>query len=54
MTRDEIAAAAANAVGNPTNGLVAEAIATIADAIDGLLNPKPEAEVRVMVPPETR
>ena len=54
LTRESIAAVISNAVGNPTNGIVAEMLPAITDAVDQLVNPKAEEEVRVLEVPETR
>ena len=54
LTRESIAAVIADAVGNPTNGIVAEMLPVITDAVDQLVNPKAEEEVRVLEVPETR
>ena len=54
LTRESIAAVIADAVGNPTNGIVAEMLPVITDAVDQLVNPKDEQELRVLEVPETR
>lgn len=54
MTKEQIAAIIANAVGNPSSGAVAEVLPAIADAIDAELNPKAVSEIRVMDVPEKR
>ena len=54
LTRESIAAAIADAVGNPTNGAVAEVLPAITDAVDDLINPKAASEIRVMDVPELR
>lgn len=52
MDREQIRAIIANAVGNPTNGIVADAIDQIADALAMALAPR--QETRVTTPAETR
>ena len=54
LTRESIAAVIADAVGNPTNGAVAEVLPAITDAVDDLINPKAKEEIRVLEVPETR
>ena len=54
LTRESIAAVIADAVGNPTNGAVAEVLPAITDAVDELVNPKAKEEIRVLEVSETR
>ena len=54
MNREQIAAAVANAVGNPSSGAVADVLSIITDAIDAELNPKAKVEARILAVPEKR
>ena len=54
MNTSEIAAILADSVGNPSVGPIAEAIPTMAAALDEALNPKPARETRVITAKETR
>jgi hypothetical protein len=54
MNRDDIRKIAAQAVGDPSSGTVADALDVIADAIADALNPKPKTEKRVVTPDEVR
>jgi hypothetical protein len=54
MNREQIRSIAAQAVGNPDSGAVAEALDVIAEAIDEALNPATPHETRVVQPTETR
>lgn len=54
MNSNDIAAILAEAVGNPSVGPIAEAIPTMAAALDQALNPKPTKETRVITTKETR
>ena len=54
MNTSEIAAIPPASVGNPSAGPIAEAIPTMAAALDEALNPKPARETRVITAKETR
>lgn len=54
MTRDQLRQIAAQAVGNPDSGPVAESLDAIADAINEALNPNATRETRIVKPTETR
>lgn len=54
MNTNEIAAILADSVGNPSVGPIADAIPTMAAAVDEALNPKPTKEKRIITPSETR
>ncbi len=56
MTYDEILNVLSRAAGDPTNGPVADALPTLAQALDVELNgkAKPVRETRVVEPAETR
>lgn len=52
MDRNALRQVIANSVGNPTNGIVADVLDTITDAVCGYLSPS--QETRIMEPTETR
>lgn len=54
VTRDDIVAAIKSVTGDPDTGLLHDATPAIADAIDELVNPRPQVERAVTKPKETR